>query len=300
MQRSERTDVVNRIRIRSVVRGEGPTVVMLHGFPETHRSWDVTVPTLVEAGYRTVTPDLRGYGRSDRPRQGYDLDTLSRDVAELIEALGDEQVALVGHDWGGAIAWHTASRYPGRIGKLIVLDCPHPALMAKAMRDNARQRRRSWYMFFFQLPLLPELWLSRSGGRNLSRMFRAGSPAEHAVPSELVEAETRELLGRTRLHGPLAYYRTMFRESLMPMLANRVADGYGTIDLPVTLIWGEADSCLGVELIDGTERFAPDLTVHRVAAAGHFVHQERPEVVNPLLVEALAWPNARYSRRSTA
>lgn len=78
MQRSERTDVVNRIRIRSVVRGEGPTVVMLHGFPETHRSWDVTVPTLVEAGYRTVTPDLRGYGRSDRPRQGYDLDTLSR------------------------------------------------------------------------------------------------------------------------------------------------------------------------------------------------------------------------------
>ncbi len=288
MRRSERTDRVNGIRIHSVVHGEGPTVLLLHGFPETHRSWDLSVPALARAGYRTVTPDLRGYGLSDRPRSGYDLDTLSDDVAGLVDALGGDPVALVGHDWGGAIAWHTASRYAERLRELIVIDCPHPALMARAMRSNPRQRWRSWYMFFFQLPALPELWLAANGGRNLSRMFRARSPGAAAVPRELLEEQTRQLLGRDGLRGPLAYYRTMFRSSFVPMLTGRVDDGYAPIKLPVTVIWGEDDSCLGTELIDGTERFAPALTVHRVPGAGHFVHQERPDVVNALLLEALA------------
>jgi len=288
MKRKERTDTVNGIRIVSTVRGDGPPVLLLHGFPETHRSWDLTVPALVEAGYRAVTPDLRGYGRSDSPRDGYDLDTLSDDVAQLVEALGEGPVALVGHYWGGAIAWHAASRHPERFNRLVVLDCPHPALMAQAMRHNPRQRRRSWYMCLFQLPRVPELWLSANGGRNLSRMFRAGSPGNDAVPREMVLGETHALLGPDGLRGPLAYYRTMFRSSFVPMLTDRVADGYGPIKLPVTVIWGEEDSCLGTELIDGSERFAPDLTVHRVSAAGHFVHQERPDVVNPLLLRALA------------
>ena len=135
-------------------------------------------------------------------------------------------------------------------------------------------------MFFFQLPLLPERWLKKNDGENLARMFRAGSPGEHAAPSELIDAEKRALLSPGRLGPALAYYRTAFRVSLPELLRGPAATPLRPIELPVTLIWGEADSCLGLELIDGSERYAPLLNVHRVANAGHFVHQERPEVVN--------------------
>ena len=276
-----------RIRLHYVSAGSGRPVVLLHGFPETHRSWDLQVPALVNASFRAITPDLRGYGESDRPRSGYDLSTLAGDVVELIDALGGGPVNLVGHDWGGAIAWHMAMHHASKLERVIILDCPHPALMARALRKNRVQRRRSWYMFFFQLPVLPELWLKKNDGENLARMFRAGSPGEHAAPRELIEAEKRALLEPGRLGPALAYYRTAFRAGLPELVRGPVKRALRPIELPVTLIWGESDSCLGLELIDGTERFAPLLNVHRVANAGHFVHQERPEVVNSLLIDAL-------------
>jgi epoxide hydrolase 4 len=223
-----------------------------------------------------VTPDLRGYGESDRPRSGYDLASLAGDVVELIDALGDGPVSLVGHDWGGAIAWHLAAHHANKLERVIILDCPHPALMARALSTNPVQRRRSWYMFFFQLPLLPELWLKKNDGENLARMFRAGSPGEHAVPRELIDAEKRALLAPGRLGPALAYYRTAFRSGLPELLRGPARTRTRPIELPLTLIWGEADSCLGLELIDGSERYAPLLNVHRLANAGHFVHQERP------------------------
>src|SRR5918994_7807608 len=145
------------------------------------------------AGRRVITPDLRGYGASELPRRGYDLDTLAGDVVALIDTLGVRSVDLVGHDWGGAIAWHLASHHAHRLDRVVVLDCPHPALMARALQRNPVQRRRSWYMFFFQLPVLPERWLARDDGRNLVRMFRAGSPGEHAVPKQLIEVQKRAL-----------------------------------------------------------------------------------------------------------
>ncbi len=262
--------------------GSGAPVVLLHGFPETHRSWDLQVPALRDAGFRAVTPDLRGYGRSEHPPSGYDLDTLAADVVSLVDHLGAGRVSLVGHDWGGAIAWHVATRYPDKLDRVVVLDCPHPALMARALRTNGRQRRRSWYMFFFQLPRAPEHWLAKNRGANISRMFR-----QRPGPPGIVDAETRALIGPDALRGPLAYYRTMFRDNLGTLLGGNLDGDYTSIDPPVTLIWGESDSCLGTELIDGTERFAPRLAVHRIADAGHFVHQERPDAVNRILIDAL-------------
>jgi pimeloyl-ACP methyl ester carboxylesterase len=277
-----------RIRLHYASAGSGRPVVLLHGFPETHRSWDLQVPALVNASYRTVTPDLRGYGESDRPHSGYDLATLAGDVVELIDSLGGGPVNLVGHDWGGVIAWHLASHHADKLERVVILDAPHPALMARALRKNRVQRRRSWYIFFFQLPLLPERWLSKNDGENLARMFRAGSPGEHATPRELIEANKSALLAPGRLGPALAYYRTAFRTGLPELVRGPAGPRHRPIELPVTLIWGEADSCLGIELIDGSERYAPLLNVHRVPNAGHFVHQERPDVVNRLLIDALA------------
>jgi pimeloyl-ACP methyl ester carboxylesterase len=260
---------------------------LLHGFPETHRSWDLQISPLVSAGYRTITPDLRGYGLSDKPRGGYDLETLAADVERLIDDLGAGPVRVVGHDWGGAITWELLQRCPQKIVNATILDCPHPALMARALRSNRRQRQRSWYMFFFQLPLLPEVWLTKDEGRNLSELFRRGSPGQECAPREIVEAETKTLIEQGGLRGPLAYYRTAFRRNLRALVSGP-AERPAPIQTPLTLIWGENDSCLGLELIDGTERIARHLIVHRVANAGHFVHQERPEEVNELLLAALA------------
>jgi epoxide hydrolase 4 len=277
-----------RIRLHYASAGSGRPVILLHGFPETHRSWDLQVPALVNASYRAVTPDLRGYGKSDSPRSGYDLATLAGDVVELIDSLGGGPVNLVGHDWGGVIAWHLASHHADKLERVVILDAPHPALMARALRKNPVQRRSSWYIFFFQLPLLPELWLSKNDGENLARMFRSGSPGEHAVPRELIEANKSALLAPGRLGPALAYYRTAFRTSLPELVRGSARARHRPIEVPLTLIWGEADSCLGIELIEGSERYAPLLNVHRVPNAGHFVHQERPDVVNRLLIDALA------------
>lgn len=266
--------------------GDGPPVVLLHGFPETHRSWDLQIGPLVSAGYRAIVPDLRGYGLSDKPRRGYDLETLARDVERLIDDLHAGPARVVGHDWGGAITWQLLERCPEKILNATILDCPHPALMARALRSNRRQRQRSWYMFFFQLPGLPELWLTKDGGRNLSELFRRGSPGQERAPREIVEAEAKALLEQGGLHGPLAYYRTAFRRNFRALISGR-AERPRRIERPVTLIWGEQDSCLGLELIDGTEGFAPHLVVHRVPNAGHFVHQEEPARVNELLLRAL-------------
>ena len=286
---TERTSrfVDGRIRLHYLDAGRGKPVILLHGFPETHRSWDLQIDALAGAGFRAITPDLRGYGESELPRGGYDLDSLASDVVALIDALGVSRVNLVGHDWGGAIAWHLATHHAQRLERVVILDCPHPALMARALQRNPVQRRRSWYMFFFQLPVLPELWLTRNEGRNLARMFRTGSPGEAAVPAQLIEAQKRALLAPGRIRGALAYYRTAFRSGLPELVRGR-RQPVRPIDVPITLIWGVDDSCLGPELIDGTERFAPLLTVHRLEAAGHFVHQERPDEVNRLLLEALA------------
>ncbi len=288
----------NGIRLHYVVRGAGKPVVMLHGFPETHRSWDLQQEALLAAGYQTYCVDLRGYGRSDRPRVGYDLRNLAQDIAGLIRKLDVGAVPVIGHDWGGAVTWELASRGSDLVQRAIILDCPHPAIMARALRSNPRQIRRSWYMFFFQLPRLPERWLSAGGGRNLASMFRQG-PLRAGV-AEIVEAQRQALLAPGALGPALAYYRCAFRQDAPALISGKLSKPYARIPCPITLVWGEEDSCLGTELIHGTSRHTSELDVTLVPDAGHFVHQERPDIVNPLLLRALsgadsAGPNSEKS-----
>ncbi|HEY6557547.1 MAG TPA: alpha/beta fold hydrolase [Polyangiaceae bacterium] len=281
-----RVTVADGVALHCVSTGKGTPVLLLHGFPETHRSWDLQVPALVASGYRALRCDLRGYARSDKPASGYDLPTLARDVERLIDQLGAGPVRVVGHDWGGAIAWQLLETCPEKLLNVTILNCPHPRAMTRALLRNPRQRRRSWYMFFFQLPSLPERWLRAHGGKNLSRLFRAGSPGESRVPEALIEAQARALIGPDGLRGPLAYYRTLFQVNRSALAALRAPLRRSA--RPVTLIWGEADSCLGIELTFQSDRYAPNLRMQLVPSAGHFAHQERPELVNELLLAALA------------
>jgi len=276
------------IRMKYADSGEGPTIVMLHGFPETHRSWDLQVPELVRAGFRVVRPDLRGYGGTDKPRSGYDIETLASDVASLIRSVGAGPVVLVGHDWGGAIGWLVASRYPELLSRLVILNCPHPVLFARALVSDRQQLRRSWYMLFFQIPRLPERWLIRRDGRNLRRLFRASTGATQSPPPDMVDVARRGMLEPGAATAAIAYYRAAFREVFLPWRFRRYAAKFGPIEVPVTVLWGEKDTALGIRLLDGTEQYASQLEVRRIADAGHFVHQERPQEVNRVLLETLA------------
>jgi pimeloyl-ACP methyl ester carboxylesterase len=269
------------VRLHYAALGSGRPVVLLHGFPETHRSWDLQAPFLAERGFRAIVPDLRGYGESDHPRGGYDLESLAADVARLIDRVCGGRALLVGHDWGGAITWIAAERYASRVERAVVIACPHPSLMARALRTNRAQLRRSWYIFFFQLPLLPALWLTMNEGEKLGAMWRRGAEPE------LVAAERAALARVGSLRGPLSYYRQAFRENVSSLWTGRTRYDRSRVEVPISLIWGAQDACLGVELMAGHERIAQRLRTHVVADAGHFVHQERPGELNRLLLDAL-------------
>jgi pimeloyl-ACP methyl ester carboxylesterase len=283
---NERNVMANGIRVHCLTGGDGPLVVLLHGFPETHRSWQLQASFLVENGFRVVVPDLRGFGETDKPRVGYDLDTLADDVTSLIAELGERPHALVGHDWGAAIVWHIAFGRPELVERAVVLDCPPEWVLGRALRRNATQRRRSWYVFFFQLPLLPELWLARDDGKNLGRLFRNDSSRDRRAPGD-AEADRRSLASREALRGPLEYYRAAFRRGLRSLRRHPRLE---PTRVPVTAIWGEADACVGVELAEQCRKLSRTFRLHVLAGAGHFVHQERPDEVNRLLLGALNEP----------
>ncbi len=265
---------------------QAPTVVLLHGFPDSRHSFDCQVPELVKKGYRCITPDLRGYGKTDKPLRGYDLDTLGRDIAELIEHIGGP-VQLVGHDWGAAIAWNVISFFPELVSRAVVINGPHPVIFGRALMTNRKQLRRSWYFFFFRLPRIPERYLTKNDGARIATFFR-----DRPSPPEIVDAARRSLIEPGAIGPAIEYYRTAVRAGLNPAASKRMQSRYGPVTTPVTCVWGVEDTCLGEELLDGTERYARDLTIHRVPDAGHFVHQERPEEVNRLLLAALDPPVA--------
>jgi pimeloyl-ACP methyl ester carboxylesterase len=275
----------NGIRFAALAAGpeDGRLVLMLHGFPELARSWRHQLPALATAGFRAVAPDLRGYGATERCGP-YDVGTLAGDAAALVGALGRDRAVLAGHDWGGAIAWAAVHRYPDRFERLVILNAPHPALMREELRASGEQRRRSRYMFLFQLPWLPERLLSRDRGRMVARALRGGSHARNAWSDDELERYRRAFSRPSDLAGPLAYYRTAFRRALL----RRSFPLGDPIDVPVLVLWGVHDRFLGPALADEARlrRYAPDLRVVPIEEAGHFVQNEAPERVNR---ELLAW-----------
>jgi pimeloyl-ACP methyl ester carboxylesterase len=269
---------VNGIRMHYVTAGSGPPLLLLHGFPEFWYSWRRQIPALAER-FTVIVPDQRGYNETDKPGWGYSVDVLVADVLELMDALGHERADLVGHDWGGAVAWAAGIAYPHRFRRLAILNTPHPAVFAENLRRNWRQRLRSLYMGLFALPALPELLLSANDYALLAGALR-GVRAD-TFSAEDIDAYKDAISTPGALTAALGWYRAAAREG--PRGIYRGTDMRCT--LPTLLVWAEEDRFLGKELIAGTERYVPDLTVRRIPGCSHWVQQERPDLVNSYLLE---------------
>lgn len=270
--RHQRADI-NGVELHWVEAGEGPLVVLLHGFPEFWYSWRNQIPALVRAGHRVIAPDLRGYNESSKPAgiAAYKMQTVVQDIAALIARSGDVPCDVVGHDWGGVAAWFHAMLHPDQVRRLAVLNSPHPVPLRRELRRSREQRLRMWYQLFFNIPWLPDTLL-RLGGLRLM-MRRAG---------RFTDAELREYARSWRwpgaVRGMLGYYRAMLRTraELAPLVR--------PIDVPTLLIWGERDPVFTRATTENFSDYVPNLRVERIAEAGHFVQTDAANRVNELLV----------------
>ncbi|GCE19027.1 alpha/beta fold hydrolase [Dictyobacter kobayashii] len=274
--------MTNTIRMHYVTQGSGPLIVLLHGFPEFWYSWRLQIPFLAELGYTVVAPDLRGYNDSDKPTHGYDIPNLLRDIVGLIKGLGYEKAIIVGHDWGGVLAWNFAIAYPQMTERLIVLNAPHPGAFQRELR-TPKQLRKSWYVFAFQLPWLPEYILGRNHAEAIGRMFRDTAVQKAAFPPEVL-AHYQEAMSKPRaLTSSINYYRAIFNnpQTILDSRANTA------ITMPTLLIWGEQDIALDISLTEALDQWVKNLQVKRIRDSGHWVQQEQPELVNRFLKEFL-------------
>jgi pimeloyl-ACP methyl ester carboxylesterase len=271
------------VRLHCVELGEGPLVVLLHGFPDFWYGWRRQIPALAAAGFRVVVPDLRGYDLSDKPPgvRAYGIRTIVRDVATLVERLGEPRAHLIGHDLGAGVAWAFAMTHPERLGRLAVLNGPHPQRLLASLRRPS-QLAKSWYVFFFQLPWLPEWWLARDGYATLVRAIRDEPTRPGAVTEDDV-ARYREAWSQPgALTATVRWYRAMFRPgTAVPMRR---------VDAPTLVLWGEADPHLGAELAAPKPELVPSAQVVRLPGASHWVQHDEPTRVNDALV---AWLGKR-------
>ncbi|ABD07347.1 Alpha/beta hydrolase [Rhodopseudomonas palustris HaA2] len=259
--------------------GEGDTTaLLLHGFPEARQSWHRQLPALAALGWHAVAPDLRGYGGTTRPRAqaAYHLDHLTDDVAALFAALGGKRRILIGHDWGGVIAWQAALRGKLPLDALIILNAPHPDVFARVLADGWRQKRKSWYVALFQLPWLPEWLMTRNDGAALAQMFRKHSPT---ISDAQIEIYRRNAIQPGAAIAMINYYRANF---------TALGGGAGThpkLTVPTLMIWGEDDLALDIALTEGNEAHVADFTLRRLPGASHWVQQDAPDQVNALIAD---------------
>lgn len=271
----------NGIRLHYVTQGEGPLMLLLHGFPEFWYSWRNQIPEFAK-DYKVVALDLRGYNDSDKPanQSAYVMAEFIADVKGVIEGLGYDRGVLVGHDWGGAIAWSFAYAHPEMVEKLIVLNIPHPAKFAQGLL-TPQQLLRSSYIFFFQLPLLPEIVFQLDDFKLLEQMFCGMAVNKNAFSTADIEAYKNAFAKRDTLTAALNYYRNLFQSGLG-------SRSWSVLAVPTLMIWGEDDIPLGKELTYGTEQYVRDFQIKYIPNCSHWVQQERPDLVNQYIREFLS------------
>lgn len=270
------------IQMHYVFAGDGPAVLLLHGFPEHWYSWRYQIKALADAGYCAIAPDLRGYGKTDRPEKGYDTDTLVADVGGLAKGLGFEHYTVVGHDWGGPIAWLSAMQLPG-VEKLAVINGPHPGIFVQNLLTTS-QIFKSWYIYMFQVPGVAERLLSRDNYGSIRAIFiDAQRRAPESISDKDVERLTSAMTAPGALKSGLQYYRQLFRQS--PLKSWRKLK---KVSLPVSVTWGLKDKALVPDSRAKLERWVSGpLELNYIEDAGHFAQQERPDQVNRILVNFL-------------
>lgn len=263
--------------------GTDRLALCVHGFPELNFSWRYQMPLLSRLGWRVWAPNMRGYGASSKPEgiAAYGLDTLAGDLGKLIDESGAREVMLIAHDWGAIIAWHFAIRRVRPLVRLVIMNVPHPKVAQRESR-NWRQLRMSWYIFFFQLPRLPEMMMGRARGRGIKGAIYNMAVDKSRFPRAVLQVYADAAMRPGALTAMINYYRALLR------LPDARGIGDGRIDTPTLLVWGEEDKALGIWCSEGTEAWVPNLTVHRLPGVSHWVQQEAPEKVNAILEEWLA------------
>ena len=278
-----RTIAANGLSLHARVAGpvDGPLLLLLHGFPETSHGWRHQVAPLADAGFRVVAPDQRGVGLSSKPGgvASYRLDVLAADVVALVRALGRERAQVVGHDWGGSVAWYLAEHHADVVERVAILDAPHPAVFATYLMRHPSQVGKSWYMAFFQLPWLPEALLQARDFEWLAQALTTTS-RPGAFSAADIAIYRRAWAEPGALTAMLNAYRALGQGTRLPRRP-------GPVTIPVRLLWGDRDAALEPGLADASMAHCSAGELFHFPEATHWLQHEEPERVNALLLEFL-------------
>lgn len=260
---------------------DGKLVLMLHGFPQCWYMWRHQIQHLAAAGYQVWCPDQRGYNLSDKPKgaANYNLNALTEDMLGLLDVAGAERCYLVGHDWGGAVAWWFASRYPERVEKLALCNSPHHRAFGRALRTDWRQRLKSFYMLAFQIPILPEALWGLAGGKLAARLIFNQYP--QAFPPDVQKKYREAWAQKGAKTAMLNWYRALFRDKIeSPPLK--------TLPMPVLILWGEGDRVFKRNLAEASLKYCEDGRVEYQPEASHWIAEQTPDFVNESLSKFFA------------
>lgn len=275
---------VNGVNLHVVQAGPaaGPLVILLHGFPEFWYGWRNQIPALAQAGYCVWIPDQRGYNLSDKPQglDAYGIDKLAADVVGMIDATGRARAYVVGHDWGAAVTWRVANRFPDRMAKAVVLNVPHPYVMGKYIRRSLRQMVRSTYIAYFQIPALPERMLGADDWQPMAAALRRTAPPGLFADEDI--ARYRSAWSQPgAMTAMLNWYRAFVQHPVSWSPSPRIKP-------PLLMIWGTADIALEAEMAPLSMELCDDGRLHLLDGVSHWVQHQAPAEVNRLLLEYLA------------
>jgi pimeloyl-ACP methyl ester carboxylesterase len=276
----------NGLRFHALTAGpaDGPLLVLLHGFPEASHGWRRQIGPLADAGFRVVAPDQRGVGLSSKPEgaANYRVHLLAADIVAIVRALGRDRAQVVGHDWGGAVAWYLAMRHADVFERAVILDAPHPAAFIERLRRHPSQMLRSWYMAFFQLPWLPEAALRAGRFDRLARALVATSRPGTFTPADL-DVYRAAWAQPGALTGMLNWYRAL----RLGGGGSGAPRGDGRVKVPVRVLWGDRDQVLEPALADASLAWCDAGEVFHFPEATHWLQHEEAQAVNARLLEFL-------------
>jgi pimeloyl-ACP methyl ester carboxylesterase len=276
----------NEINLHVMTDGpeNGTAVVLLHGFPEFHYGWKNQIPALVDAGFRVIVPDQRGYNLSDKPTgiSAYDVDILAKDIVGLLDHFGIQKVKLVGHDWGAVVAWTVAINHPERLEKLAILNVPHPDVMVDFVLNNPAQRKKSWYVFFFQIPWFVEWILSRNNYEYLARMLTRSGRKNTFSEADVVEYK-KAWSQKGALTGMLNWYRAALRRGLRHAISKKKSPAR-RVQVPTIMLWGKRDVALSSEMAQPSIDLCDEGQLTFFGKSTHWVQHDASEEVNQKLI----------------
>ena len=263
----------------------GTPVILLHGFPEFHYGWKNQTPALVQAGFRVIVPDQRGYNLSDKPKgiSAYDVDILAKDIIGLFDHFGIQKAKLVGHDWGAIVSWTVAIKYPERMEKLAILNVPHPDVMTDFVLNNSAQRKKSWYVFFFQIPWFVEWTLSKNNFEYLARMLTHSGRKNTFTETDVVEYK-KAWSQKGALTGMVNWYRAAMRRGLRSAFRGRKSPAR-RVHVPTMMLWGKRDVALSSEMAQPSIDLCDQGTLTFFDKSTHWVQHDASEQVNQKLIE---------------